>query len=142
MKSEENSIQRLQIIKQAQQGLAQEIATLSASGALTPMGFKKIRKPYEDMLYVLGVKDADTYLPTEQETMDMIKQSQAQQQQQQQQTQQLAQQAHQANLAEQSAKTNLDTARAQQIQADTQGNSAKMQLDGFSLVGEHKARAF
>ena len=142
MKSEENSLQRLQIIKQAQQGLAQEIATLSGTGALTPVGFKKIRKPYEDMLYVLGVKDADTYLPTEQETMDMIKQSQQQQQQQQQQAQQLAQQAHQANLAEQSAKTNLDTARAQQIQADTQGNSAKMQLDGFSLVGEHKARAF
>jgi len=142
MKSEENSLQRLQIIKQAQQGLAAEISQLSQANALTPVGFKKIRKPYEDMLYVLGCKDADNYLPTEKEAMEMIKQSQQAAQQQQQQTMQLAQQVHQADIANKQAKTNLDTVRAQQIQSDVAGNSAKMQLDGFSLVGEHKARAF
>ena len=75
MKSEENSLQRLQIIKQAQTGLAQEITAGVQSGALTPTAFKKIRKPYEDMLYVLGVKDCDSYLPTEEEVMDMVKQA-------------------------------------------------------------------
>jgi hypothetical protein len=142
MKSEENSLQRLQIIKQAQTGMAGEVATMAQGQTLTQNAFKKSRKPYEDMLYVLGVKDADNYLPTWEEAQEMIQQAQKAQQAQQQQQQQLAQQAHQANLAEQSAKTNLDTVRAQQIEADVAGNSAKMQLDGFSLVGEHKARAF
>jgi hypothetical protein len=142
MKSEENSLQRLQIIKQAQQGLAGEIAQLSQSSALTPDGFKKIRKPYEDMLYVLGVKDADVYLPTEEEVTEMVKQSKDAQQQQAQQTQQLAQQMHQANMAEKEAKTNLDTARTQQIQADVSGNSASKQLEGYALMADHKARAY
>jgi len=142
MKSEENSLQRSQIIKQAQNGLAQEIAMLSQSGSLTKAGFKKIRKPYEDMLYTLGVKQADIYLPTEEEVMEMVKQSKQQQAQQQQQAAQLAQEMHQADMANKQAKTSLDTVRAQQIQADVAGNSAKMQLDGASLIGEHKARAF
>jgi len=142
MKSEENSLQRLQIIKQAQTGLGQEITMYAQQNALTPASFKKLRKPYEDMLYVLGVKNADIYLPTERETMEMIEQSKQAAQQAQQAQQQILQQAHQADLANKQAKTQLDTVRAQQISADTQGNSAKMQLDGFSLVGEHKARAF
>jgi sorbitol-specific phosphotransferase system component IIBC len=142
MKSEENSLQRLQIIKQAQMGMSQEITTFAQQNALTPMSFKKLRKPYEDMLYVLGVKNADIYLPTEKETMEMIQQSKQAAQQAQQAQQQMAQQAHQTEMANKTAKTQLDQVRAQQIVADTQGNSAKMQLDGFSLVGEHKARAF
>jgi len=52
MKSDENSLQRLQIIKQAQTGLAGEVTAGVASGALTPQAFKKLKKPYEDMLYV------------------------------------------------------------------------------------------
>ena len=142
MKSEENSLQRSQIIKQAQNGLAQEIAALSQSGALTPAGFKKIRKPYEDMLYTLGVKQADIYLPTEQEAMEMVKQSQQMAQQKQQQTMQMAQAVQQADMDHKKSETSLNTVKAQQIQADVAGNSAKMQLDGASLIGEHKARAF
>ena len=142
MKSEENSLQRLQIIKQAQQGLAGEISQLSQSSSLTPAGFKKIRKPYEDMLYVLGVKDADVYLPTEKEVIEIVKQSKDAQQQQAQHTQQLAQQMHQANMAEKEAKTNLDTARTQQIQSDVSGSSASKQLEGYALMAEHKARAY
>jgi hypothetical protein len=142
MKSEENSLQRLQIIKQAQQGMAGEIAQLAQTNALTPTGFKKLRKPYEDMLYVLGVKDADNYLPTEQEATDMVKQAQQATQQAHQQQMQMAQATQQADIQNKQAKTELDAARAQQIESDVAGNSAKMQLDGFSLVGEHKARAF
>jgi hypothetical protein len=141
MKSEENSLQRLQIVKQAQQGLAQEVQAGVQSGALTPAAFKKIRKPYEDMLYVLGIKDCDVYLPTQQEVMEMVQQAK----------QQAAQAAQQPNPQTDNLKsqTALNMARAQEsqtkaqeINANVQGNSAKMQLDGFALVGEHKARAF
>ena len=135
MKSEENSLQRLQIIKQAQQGLAQEIA-------LTPNGFKKIRKPYEDMLYVLGVKDANTYLPTEEEATEMIKSSQQAAQQKAQQQMQMAQQVQQTDMAHKQSEIQLNNAKAQEVNANTQGISAKMQLDGVALIGEHKARAF
>jgi hypothetical protein len=141
MKSEENSLQRLQIIKQAQTGLAQEVQAGVAGGFLTPAGFKKMRKPYEDMLYVLGVKDCDVYLPTQDEVMDMVKQSQQHAQQAQQQPN--PQMDHiKSQTAVNMAKVQESQAKTQQITADTQGNSAKMQLDGFSLVGEHKARAF
>ena len=142
MKSEENSLQRLQIIKQAQQGLAQEIATLSQTNALTPNGFKKIRKPYEDMLYVLGVKDANTYLPTEEEATEMIKSSQQAAQQKAQQQMQMAQQVQQTDMAHKQSEIQLNNAKAQEVNANTQGISAKMQLDGVALIGEHKARAF
>ena len=136
MKSEENSLQRSQIIKQAQMQLAQEVTAGVASGALTPDAFKKMRKPYEDMLYTLGVKEADVYLPTAQEVMAMAKQAQQAAAQKQ------PDPKTQAEIQQKQAGAQVDMARAQQIQADVAGNSAKMQLDGFSLVGEHKARAF
>jgi hypothetical protein len=136
MRSEENSLQRLQIIKQAQQGLAQEVTAGVSTGALTPELFKKIRKPYEDMLYVLGVKDCDTYLPTADEVMAMVKQ---------------AQQANaskqpdpktQAEITAKQASAKLDLTRADQIQADVAGNTASKQLEGYALVEEHKAKAY
>ena len=36
----------------------------------------------------------------------------------------------------------LDNVRAQEIIADMNGNDAKRQLEGFALMGEHKARAY
>jgi len=146
MKSEENSLQRLHIIKQAQTGLTQEVTAGVQSGALTPASFKKIRKPYEDMLYVLGVKDANTYLPTEEEVLEMIAQAKQQAAQQHQQAMQQFQQIQmpnmQADIASKQAKTNLDLVRAQEIQAEVAGNTASKQLEGYALLKEHKARAF
>lgn len=136
MKSEENSLQRLQIIKQAQQGLAQEVSAGVVSGALTPNGYKKLKKPYADMLYVLGVKDCDSYLPTDQEVMEMIQQAQQSQANKQPTPEQIA------DIESTKAKTALDDARKQQILADINGISADKQLEGFSLVAEHKARAY
>ena len=136
MNSEENSLQRLQIIKQAQQGLAQEVAQGVQMGALTPGSFKKMRRTYEDMLYVLGVKEADVYLLTEDEVMEMVRQAKAQSAQQQ------PNPKDAADIAQKQSVAQLNQVRAQEIAANTQGTSAKMQLDGFSLVGEHKARAF
>lgn len=132
MKSEENSLQRLQIIKQAQMGLAQEVTAGVASGALTPMAFKKIRKTYEDMLYTLGVKDCDVYLPTQEEVMEMVKQSQQSKQQQ----------GPSPEDQKKMADAQLAQARAQEIVADMNGNDAKRQLEGYALMGQHKARAF
>jgi hypothetical protein len=136
MKSEENSLQRLQIIKQAQTGLAQEITAGVQSGALTPTAFKKIRKPYEDMLYVLGVKDCDSYLPTEEEVMDMVKQATEAMKNKQ------PTPMEQADLAEKQSKAKLDNARAEQITAEVAGNTASSQLEGFALLKEHKAKSY
>ena len=46
------------------------------NGTLTPEVYKKIKKPFADTLYVLGVKDADSYLPSDKEVMAMIQQGQ------------------------------------------------------------------
>ena len=132
MKSEENSLQRLQIIKQAQQGMAQEVAAAAQSGALTPNLLKKLKKPYADMLYVLGVKDCDTYLPTDEEVQEMVKQAQ----------QAAATKQPSADDQKKMASAQLDSARAQQIQADVAGNTAAQQLEAYSLIKEHKARAY
>jgi hypothetical protein len=132
MKSEENSLQRLQIIKSAQMQLTQEITAGVASGALTPAAFKKMRKPYEDTLYVLGVKDANAYLPTEEEVMEMVKQSQE------------AKKTAQPSPDDQRkiAGAKLDDARTQEIMADISGATASKQLEGYALMAEHKARAY
>ena len=132
MKSEENSLQRLQIIKQAQTQLAGEITAGVQSGALTPTAFKKIRKPYEDMLYVLGAKDCDVYLPTQQEVMEMVQQAQE------------AAKSRQPSPDDQKklASANLDKVRADEFNAEVAGNTASKQLEGYALIKEHKARAY
>ena len=88
------------------------------------------------MLYVLGVKQADIYLPTEDEVMEMAKQAKAASAQQQ------PSPMDAADIAAKQARAAVDQARAGQIQSDVNGNDAKRQLEGYSLVKEHKARAF
>ena len=153
MRSEENALQRLQIIKQAQTGMTQEITAGVSSGALTPQAFKKLRKPYEDMLYVLGIKDADAYLPTGDEVMAMVKQAEesSKTKQPSPDDQKKIAGAHldearaqeiQANMSGQSPSANLDKVRADQINAEVAGNTASAQLEGYALIKEHKARAY
>ena len=153
MRSEENSLQRLQIIKQAQQGLAQEVTAGVTSGVLTPTAFKKLKKPYEDMLYVLGIKDCDAYLPSEQEVMEMIQQGQQAAKNKQptpdeQRATASAQldsaraQEIQANMSGKTPSAQLDLTRSQEIQADVAGNTASKQLEGYALIKEHKAKAY
>ena len=150
MASEENALQRLQIIKQIQTQLTQEVSAGVASGALTPEGFKKIRRPYEDMLYVLGVKECDTYLPTEQEVMAMVQQAQQAQagkqpspQDQKATADAALAQAHaqeiMANLTGKSPNAQNLLAQANKHNADTAGTSAGKQLDAVALVQQHKA---
>jgi hypothetical protein len=154
MASEENAIQRIQAIKQAQTALTQEIAQGVQAGAITPDSFKKIRRPYEDMMYVLGVKDANTYLLTEDEVMAMVKQAQqaagqkqptpeelktkAQTELDQAKTQEIISKISGQNpaLASQMAR---DQAEANKINSDVAGTSAGKQLDAISLIKQHKA---
>jgi hypothetical protein len=129
MRSEENAIQRLTIIKQAQTQMAQEVAAGVQSGALTPVAFNKLRKPYEDMLYVLGIKDADAYLPTEDEVMQMVQQSQ----------QAASQKQPSPDDQKKMADTELSKAKTQEILASITGQSADKQLEAIALIGEDKA---
>jgi hypothetical protein len=129
MRSEENSIQRLTVIKQAQTQLTQEVTAGVQSGALTPKAFSKLRKPYEDMLYVLGIKDADAYLPTEEEVMEMVTQAQ----------QAASQKQPSPDDQKKLADAELSKAKTQEIIASVQGTAADKQLEAIALIGEDKA---
>lgn len=124
MMSDENAISRLQIIQKCQQELYQTVQQMAQSGTLSPEIYKKIKKPFADTLYVVGVKDSDTYLPSDQEVAQMI---------------QRAEEA--AKTREPSpedkvrlAKANLDTVKAQQIAAETEGVDAESQLDFMAVA--------
>ena len=119
MLSEENRLQRQQIIVKCQTDLYNTVTGMVTAGTLTPEVYEKIKKPYADTLYVLGVKNADTYLPTDDEVKTMIQQGQE------------AARNHQPTPDEQSkiAKAQLDVARAKEIDANVAGSTAKSQLD-------------
>ena len=59
--SDENRLTRQQLIGQAQQQFTALAAQVDPS---VPELFAKVRRPFEDTLRVLGVKDVDAYLPT------------------------------------------------------------------------------
>jgi hypothetical protein len=132
MRSDENSIQRLQLIKQCQQGLYSDIQGMSSAGTLTPDSYIKIKKPYADTLYVLGVKDCDTYLPSDAEVKAMIAQA----------TEAAKNREPSPEDKAHLAKAELDHARSLQIGAEVAGNTADKQLESYSLLQEHKARAY
>jgi len=127
MMSEENALSRLQIIQKCQTELYTTTQAMVQQGTLTPEVYKKIKKPFADTLYVLGVKDCDVYLPNDQEVMAMIKQGQQAAAQKQ------PTPVEQRDLS--SAKLN-DT-RAQQISAQINGQDARSQLDYMSVAQNH-----
>lgn len=67
--SDENRLTRQQLIAQAQAQFAQLVAQLDPS---VPELFAKARRPFEDTLYTLGVKNCDAYLPTMEEAAKMV----------------------------------------------------------------------
>ena len=115
-----------------------EVAQAIQTGVTDPDLFKKMRKPYEDMLYTLGVKECDAYLITLDEVTKMAQQAQ----QKAQEAAKAAQENPSADDLKKKAGAQLDNVRAQEIIADMNGNDAKRQLEGFALMGEHKARAY
>jgi hypothetical protein len=129
MMSDENALGRLQIIQKAQSDLYQTVQAMVSSGTLTPQMYKKIKKPFADTLYVLGVKDCDSYLATDAEVEEMIKAGQE------------AAQNKQPSPADQKdiSSAKLNDARAQQIAAEVAGEDAESQLDFMSMaVGDPK----
>jgi serine/threonine protein kinase len=62
--SDENRLTRQQLITQTQAQFTQMVGQLDPSA---PELFSKARRPFEDTLRVLGVKDVDAYLPTMEE---------------------------------------------------------------------------
>ena len=124
MASEENQLQRQQVIIQTQQGLSATVSQMVSTGTMTPEMYKKIKKPYEDTLYVLGIKDCNTYLPTDDEVMKMIQQAQQ------------ASQGKEPTPADKKdlSVAELNAAKATQIKAEIEGQDAESQLDFMAMA--------
>ena len=124
MMSEENSLARLQIIQKCQTELYQATQGMVQAGTLTPDIYKKIKKPFADTLYVLGVKDCNTYLPSDEEVATMIKQGQ------------IAMKNKEPTPVEKKdlSSAGLNQVKTQQIMAEMKGLDAQSQLDYMALA--------
>jgi hypothetical protein len=124
MQSEENALGRLQIIQKCQTDLYQTVQGMAGSGTLTPEIYKKIKKPFADTLYVLGVKDCDTYLPSDDEIQAMIQAGEE------------AAKNREPSPQDKKAlaSANLDDVKARQIEMEVAGEDAESQLDFMSMA--------
>jgi len=124
MMSQENQLARLQIIQKCQSDLYNTVTGMVAQGTLTEEVYQKVKRPFSDTLYVLGVKDADTYLPSDEEVKQMISQAQQSKEQQQ------PSPDDQVKIA----KAQLDTVKAKQIQLEVTGQDAQSEKDYMALA--------
>jgi hypothetical protein len=124
MMSQENALGRLQIIQKCQTDLYTMTQGMAQSGTLTPEIYKKVKKPFADTLYVLGVKEADSYLPSDEEVAKMIAQGQE------------AAKSREPSAEDKKrlADAGLAQAKTQQIQAEMTGEDAESQLDFMSMA--------
>jgi hypothetical protein len=124
MMSEENSLNRLQLIQKCQTGLIQSVQGMVQQGMMSPEMYKKIKKPYADTLYTLGVKDCDVYLPSDEEVAKMVEQAQQ------------AQQGKEPSPQDKKylADAELSQVKAQQIAAEVAGQDAESQLDFMAMA--------
>jgi hypothetical protein len=124
MRSEENALGRLQIIQKCQTDLYAATQSMVAQGTLTKEIYQKIKKPFADTLYVLGVKDCDIYLPSDEEVLQMIEQGKA------------AMKAKEPSPVEKKdlSQAQLNEIKGQQIMAELAGQDAETQLDYMSLA--------
>lgn len=106
--SDENRLTRQQLIGQAQQQFTALVAQLDPN---VPELFAKVRRPFEDTLRVLGVKDIDAYLPTMEEAAKVAASK--------------AQQGPSAADKEMQSKTDLNNAKAQESQTVSALNMKK-----------------
>ena len=124
MMSQENALGRLQIIQKCQSELYQTVQGMVQAGTLTPEVYKKVKKPFADTLYVLGVKECDSYLPSDDEIRAMIEQGQA------------AAKSREPSPEDKKrlAEANLADVKAKQIQSEVAGTDAESQLDFMSMA--------
>ena len=100
--SDENRLTRQQLITQTQGAFSASMMQIDPS---VPELFAKLRRPFEDTLRVLGVKDVDSYLPTMEEAAKIA--------------QAKSQQPPGAAEQELSSKTALNVAKAKDTEANT-----------------------
>jgi len=124
MMSQENALGRLQIIQKCQTDLYQVTQGMAQSGTLTPEIYVKVKKPFADTLYVLGIKDADTYLPSDDEVVKMIEQGQK------------AQGSREPSPEDKQrlSVADLNATKAAQIKAEMEGLDAESQLDYMAIA--------
>lgn len=122
--SEENRLTRQQLIVQTQTQFAQAVMQLDPS---VPELFVKVRRPYEDTLRVLGVKDVDAYLPTMEEAAKMAQARAAQGPSIDDQEKQSKMELNKASVGEKEANTILLAKKAEDIDMDNyyEGLAAK-----------------
>jgi hypothetical protein len=124
MKSEENQLARIQIIQKCQTDLYTAVSGLASAGTLTMDMFQKVKKPFEDILYVMGVKDVDTYLVDDKQVQQLI---------------QLAEQARQVKEPTPAETKDLSVAalnsvKAEQVAAEISGEDPDTQLNYMSIA--------
>jgi hypothetical protein len=124
MMSEENALGRLQIIQKCQADLYATTQQMVTAGTLTPEVYKKVKKPFADTLYVLGVKDCDTYLPSDEEVQTMISAG----------AEAMKNREPSPEDKKRLSSANLDDTRAEQIKAEMAGTDAESQLDYMALA--------
>jgi len=124
MMSEENSLNRLQIIRKCQTDLMQTVQGMVQQSIMTPEMYKKVKKPFADTLYVLGVKSCDTYLPSDDEVAQMIKQAQ----------EAAKSREPSADDKQKLSMANLNDVKAKQIEMEAAGTDAESQLDFMAMA--------
>jgi len=130
MMSDDNRVKRQQLIQQTQMGFVGQIQALQQQGIFDMALIEKIKRPFADTLYAVGVKNCDTYLPTDQEIEAMIQKAQ----QAQQQAQEQAKANPPAEEVYKKSQASLNDAKIQEIQAKIGGDSATHQLDYMALA--------
>ena len=130
MMSQENRVQRQQLIQQTQMQFVSTLQGLVQQGIFDPAMIDKIKKPFSDILYAVGVKDCDTYLPSNQEIQTLIQQAQ----QKAQQAQQMAQQNPPADDVYKRSQAALNEAKIEQIKIELTGQDAETQLDYMAMA--------
>jgi hypothetical protein len=130
MMSQENRVQRQQLIQQTQMQFVSTLQGLVQQGIFDPAMIDKIKKPFADILYAVGVKDCDTYLPSNEEITAMIQQAQ----QRAQQAQQMAQQNPPAEDVYKRSQAALNEAKIEQIKIELTGQDAETQLDYMAIA--------
>jgi hypothetical protein len=124
MQSQENAIGRQQLIQKCQMDLYTVVQNMVAQGTLNETVYQKIKRPFAETLYILGVKDADTYLPSDEEIIKMVESGKAAASQRE----PSPEDKQRLSVAE------LNAAKTQQIQAEVAGQDPDTQLNYMAMA--------
>jgi hypothetical protein len=129
--SEENRLTRQQMILQAQQQFAQAMMQVPQE---VPEMFIKVRRPFEDTLRVLGVKDVDAYLPTIEEAVKIMQAQASKGPSAEEQETQSKVDLNKAKVQESGSVTALNMKKAQDIDTDNMFEAMAAQRGKLSAV--------